>query len=673
MKKELSNDKDAKKSCKPQKMKEGHMARYPKLLVLMTTLLLIGTIIHVFALKTKAYEHIVKKTEVQEEVGSESLAVILHGYTKKSKDMEHVINTLKNTEDLETFDVIAPDMPFKLFSTARPGQVIAELLLAIDNAWEKRAAEGIPYKRIIFIGHSAGGLYARKLYAAACGQNKDAPFEQDLHEALTALGAKPIGFLPEKSDKTPQHHSEKQDFSQTQNLSKKDTPDYSRAWAGSVKRIVLLAGMNRGWSISHHMSLLKAATWQIGIGLGHLISRFGDEPIIFSIRRGSPFVIQLRLQWISMRHLHKELKKSVGDATTVQLLGTIDDLVSPYDNVDHISGSDFVYLEVPESGHENVIEMDDTPQGDKRKKKLREALTIKPPFNNSVSVTDSELIIDEEVTDVVFVIHGIRDEGFWTQRIATKAKEIAKDHPKRKIASKTSSYGYFPILSFLTPGARQKKVGWLMERYVEAKVSYPNAVFHYVGHSHGTYLLAKALKDYPAVNFQNVVFAGSVVEQDYAWEKYVPQRVDRILNFVASADWVVAFFPNAFETFGWQDLGGAGYFGFVSADEIAELIQPEEYLVGGHSAAIKELMWESIANFVISGDFGFPKEVKKSKKPAWWVYYPGKVAWIILLMGAFVLGLILYLIIRWNTKKQWKKTLAIVAYVWAVFLLLTKY
>jgi hypothetical protein len=71
-----------------------------------------------------------------------------------------------------------------------------------------------------------------------------------------------------------------------------------------------------------------------------------------------------------MRQYAKETKeKPIGTAVTVQLLGTIDDLVSPDDNIDLVSGKDFVYLEVPESGHRNVIDMDTPMRGRSGKKR----------------------------------------------------------------------------------------------------------------------------------------------------------------------------------------------------------------------------------------------------------------------------------------------------------------
>jgi alpha-beta hydrolase superfamily lysophospholipase len=106
------------------------------------------------------------------------------------------------------------------------------------------------------------------------------------------------------------------------------------------------------------------------------------------------------------------------------------------------------------------------------------------------------------------------------------------------------------LLPFLLPWARRKKVEWLMDQYTESKAKYPEAEFSYVGHSNGPYLLAGALRDYRCCRFKNVVFAGSVVHTDYDWSEFLgsqPQRVKVILNYVATSDAVVAFFPKAME------------------------------------------------------------------------------------------------------------------------------
>ncbi len=154
---------------------------------------------------------------------------------------------------------------------------------------------------------------------------------------------------------------------------------------------------------------------------------------------------------------------------------------------------------------------------------------------------------------------------------------------------------YFPMLSFLQPGARQEKVEWFMDRYTEARATYPTAKFHFIAHSHGTYLLAKALLDYPSVRFNQVVFAGSVVQRNYQWQKFIPHRVKSVPNLVATADWVVVFFPKALQSIGIQDMGSARHDGFQVAKMQPRVIEPDTYIVGGHGAALQEAMWDSIA------------------------------------------------------------------------------
>ena len=479
-----------------------------------------------------------------------------------------------------------------------------------------------------------------KLLVAAAGENADAPFEPPLKQALGALGAAPL--------------------------------DEPRPWAGAVERIVLLAGMNRGWAISHHMSLTRAAWMSAGVGIAHVMSWFwGRMPIIFSIRRGSPFITQLRIQWLSM--LKHAGDKAVGEVLTVQLLGSIDDLVSPEDNIDLVTGEKFVYLDIPHSGHLSVIEMDKTPAGQARVGVFVSTLTEGADLLRSSQVfpADTGLAKRPDVTDVVFVIHGIRDEGYWTHKIARQI--IARGRLQdRVVASETSSYGYFPMLSFLRPGARQAKVEWLMDQYTEALVRYPNARFSFVGHSNGTYLLAKALQDYPAVRFTNVVFAGSVVNRDYGWADHIPKQVDAVLNFVATADWVVAIFPNALQELRVQDLGSAGHDGFAAAASHAGVFELDRrYVVGGHSAALGEAMWDCIAKFVLDGQFVPPPDAVLSRSQAWYVYYPAKVAPLLWLVGIAVLSLPLWWLLQVDMA-QWTKTLLVALYLWLIWAVLTR-
>jgi hypothetical protein len=228
------------------------------------------------------------------------------------------------------------------------------------------------------------------------------------------------------------------------------------------------------------------------------------------------------------------------------------------------------------------------------------------------------------------------------------------------------------MLSFLRPWARQQKVEWLMDRVTEAKSRFPDAALSYVGHSHGTYLIKKAMQDYPAVCFKHVVLAGSVLRTDEDWGALLAAgRVAKVLNFTASADWVVAFFPNAMQRLRWQDLGGAGHYGFSrAAPGLVQMQGAHRYLVGRHSAALDEGWWDSIAEFILHGKFE-PAPMPTRSSHAWWVALGAAVApvlWLVIaaVLGAGLWGLTLLCI------REWLKTILIILYLSVIWTVLTK-
>lgn len=560
---------------------------------------------------------------------SATLVVLLHGYQIGSKSLNDVRKTLEGTEGFKDADVLVPELPFSTFSMVDSSPVILEILRAIDKAWDQRNKINKPYQRIVLVGHSIGALYARKVYVAASGENSDAKFDLHLRELNTSDSYSVLAPRP---------------------------------WVKKVERVILLAGMNRGWSISRHMSMTTAISMQGAVFLGRILEWVYDQPlIIFSMRRGSPFITQLRLQWLSMKR-HAE-DKGVGDAQTIQLLGTIDDLVSPEDDVDFAISTGFSYIEVPESGHKNVIFMDNSHAGKKRQEAFKQALLTE-------GIAQQKPIDDQDITDMVFVIHGIRDQGYWTKKVARRLRLVANSDSYR-VATETSSYGFFPMLSFLVPGARQEKVQWFMDKYTEAKARYPDANFHFIGHSYGTYLLTKALEDYPAVTFKNVLFAGSVVSQEFAWRKYVPDRIGQVYNFEATADWVVAFFPKAMQSVGIKDLGSAGHDGFVEAEVLTENVRNHSYIIGGHSAGIQEAMWDSMATFVLTGDFVTPPEFIIADEQEVYISGPAKVSPLIWIIGILILIYIPYALFKTNIQER-KKTLLIMVYFYAIWIVLTR-
>jgi pimeloyl-ACP methyl ester carboxylesterase len=576
-----------------------------------------------------------------------SLVVLLHAYRHTPGRLAAVEKAVR--EFRPDAHVIVPALPLQMWSTADLNDVAADVVALIDTQVEHRREQlklGA-FEQIVLVGHSTGSMIARKAYVIACGETADAPFEH-------------------------------RDQSSTRPL-REPMP-----WAGQVKRIIQLAGMNGGWSVTHHMGVRRAFEFSVGSAAGHLVAVTGRQLAIFQIRRGAPFLSGLRLQWLALQQQADTDRRQM--ALVVQLLGTVDDLVAPEDNLDLVTGREFVYLDVKFSGHVNVIEMDAPDAGPARREAFRQALvTPRDALKaESVSPSDHDAIVSRSgvgFTDVIFVVHGIRDAGFWTHKIARRVQALGKKcRPPRIYATETSTYGYFPMLSFLLPWRRRDKVAWLMDQYARAKSLYPNATrFAYLGHSNGTYLLAAALRDNPACRFERVVFAGSVVRRDYNWaEAQRRGQVGTLLNYVATNDKVVACFPGALERLPWQDLGSAGHNGFARAPPGTSDsgVLEVRFVEGGHSAALSEEQWDDIALFICEGKNPLTREGDTPKpwhaaKQTRSVVFLGRYPWILWAAIIALLSLVTFGI--WQIPFEWLRVLALIGFGWAVVKILTRF
>jgi pimeloyl-ACP methyl ester carboxylesterase len=608
--------------------------------------------------------------------GSRQLAVFLHAFNSAPETLVPAIENF--LAERGPSDVLAPRLALKITSRTPIEDIVARLVLCMDQVWQQRGDTG--YESIILVGHSVGSLLARKLYLVGMGALPQAPLEPELLQALRNAGAD-------------------------------DT--WPRRWAEETDRLVLFAGINRGWYVSHHMGLQRSFEVSTGLAANRVLQAIGMDPFtVMSARQGSPFITNLRLQWLARAQRTAVLPQ------VVQLLGTRDDLVPPDRNIDEITGKDFFYYEVPQSGHGDVILMDflstekatcgigsgpprhaiAAPQA--RATVFRKALCSDLPASDalpqSISRASDQNIraLEKEVCAVVFVVHGIRDEGYWTERIGASARHAIEKGACKSVRLETSSYGFFPLLSFLRPGARQAKVEWLMDRYTEAKARYPDAQFHFIGHSHGTYLLWKALQDYPAVHFDRVVLAGSVLPTSVDWGDLIQKkRVTQVLNFTANADWVVGWFPNAMEMIGWQDVGGAGHYGFrkrssagIPSQDVAHpaLVQftgneeapgrQKGYVVGGHAAALNDVVWETIASFVADGTIK-PSQVDFTDKHTSLVGGGANVAPLVWMAIATGWSGVLWLLLKAMRRFKWReavRTLFVMAYLWLSWTILTQ-
>ncbi|MEM9545324.1 MAG: hypothetical protein AAGA77_05090 [Bacteroidota bacterium] len=490
---------------------------------------------------------------------SKSLFVILHGFRGTPQKMRFI---KKNLADVDPdADFYIPKLPFSsIFSRTTPSKIVQKQFECIEYIWnDKIKRDHKEYDKIVLVGFSFGALIVRKLFVVASGECKRAPFEKEI-----------------KSKEV-------------------------KKWSSKIERIILIAGANKGWRISYHMELPTYLLFSLAYRIARPLGRIpGLKSTMLYIKRGTPFINDLRAQWIL---LHRRFKKdNIEPPITIQLLGSKDEIVPPEDDVDLSSGSKFIYLDVPNSNHGDMVKMDNSKDGKERSRIFLDALTKDREALKQLQVSpydpDDLIKSREDITDVIFVIHGIRDVGYWTHKVARRIKSKAeKQYSDRKFATETSSYGFFPIIDFLLLGQREKKVQWLMEEYLKALAYYPKAQFSFVGHSNGTYLLAEALNTYESCRFKNVVFASSVVNTKYDWASKLKEgKVENVLNYTATTDVVVAWFPYFFEKIGSSRLGGAGHVGFKS-----KAIDQIGYIKGYHSASREEENWDSIAEFIING------------------------------------------------------------------------
>lgn len=334
-----------------------------------------------------------------------------------------------------------------------------------------------------------------------------------------------------------------------------------------------------------------------------------------AMKRGAPFIANGRLQWVYLSK-RKQLAKAI------ILLGDVDELTSLDDHLDIIVDREACFVPMLNSDHGSVVDFTELPDGGLRRQRFAQAMTL--PFDQLRQLyrtfAPHNAIDDDPAYQksgdspspkvrLVFLLHGIRDYGSWRlemqHRIAkfetkyktTEQTTSGRDKPGEKFVVLTPSYGYLPMLPFMLSTVRLIFVRRFMDWYTEAIARYSGSDIEvsFFGHSNGTYILARALLDYKAVKCTAVAFAGSVVPQNFPWDRIIrlEGRVERLRNYLAAGDWVVAIFPRFIEQLrevpGLRnrdelDIGSAGFNGF--RDDSADDDQVG-FLPGGHSAAFR--------------------------------------------------------------------------------------
>lgn len=533
------------------------------------------------------------------------LVVMVHGLSGRDA-FEPAVKTAQ--EALPESDFLVFKYDARLLSNANPYVIANFIEDTIDSAVRHNG-----YEEIVLVGHSMGGMLLRKVLLWGNGLDQDRPNRK---------GARP--------------------------------------WVEKVSRFVSLAAVNRGWSIDPRPEQMGMGKY-LAILVGERLARWsGSGQLLLAMQRGAPFIADSRMQWIDLaRSDRKKLPQ------TIHLLGDLDDIVSRRDAADIGVAKSTLFVTLPQTDHAGIASAlygDMSVAGIERRRKIVAAM--RGEVDKLDADSEQSLAEDRSITRLVFIMHGIRDYGDWSDSLREVIEQEAQAS-NEKIAVVAAKYGHFPMLPFLLYWDRQKNVRWFMDELTQNKARYPNLqTIDFVGHSNGTYILAGALARYKSLQVNRVYFAGSVVPKHFEWRPLIDQgRVAEVANVVAANDWVVALFPRFFEQLSeWQgnkpadgplDIGSAGFRGFEASQDPGKMVKNYKFADGGHGVGVdtrKHERMRAIARFVVRGETTGLKQFEERRQPNGMLDILSNICWVVwLILGTVLVG-IWYFIFRRSPK-----------------------
>lgn len=159
---------------------------------------------------------------------------------------------------------------------------------------------------------------------------------------------------------------------------------------------------------------------------------------------------------------------------------------------------------------------------------------------------------------VVFLVHGIRTQAEWQQTVA----QVLESDPSIRVVP--TRYEFFDLGRFLLPipWFRNRPVQRLT-RLIRDEISKGHSQVSVVAHSFGTWAVCQILDTQPDIRFRRLIFCGSVVPDQFEWERHGHRLQDagpdswQVVNDCGHLD----IWPVLADSITWG-YGSSGRFGF---------------------------------------------------------------------------------------------------------------
>ncbi|MEP1383484.1 MAG: hypothetical protein ABJK64_06780 [Paraglaciecola sp.] len=170
-------------------------------------------------------------------------------------------------------------------------------------------------------------------------------------------------------------------------------------------------------------------------------------------------------------------------------------------------------------------------------------------------VLESGMLAENTKPILIAMIHGIRTQGEWHDRLKTFLEHDTS------ITVKPIKFGFIDCISFWLPVFtlfRHLKVKHITKEMRLLKRDHPNHEVVVIAHSFGTFLISKFLKKNTDYNIDRLLLCGSIVPESFDWNALpnFPKQGNAINDIGCKDIWPVLAKTS---TFGY---GASGRFGF---------------------------------------------------------------------------------------------------------------